>query len=185
MPSSIPRRRTLLTPMLEDSDYADPATNMHSSRGNPGRQKNLSLAICQRYDKGLHGHGEGKPNGHHLVLYCQDKYENESGCAFLESWSPGNLQRRWELDAHIDEVKWHMRNSLKNNAADDWVLSTRQVNTFPRLDLVELVDTPQGYLLGIKKTFWINILKRTWLRKYYAKQGRALGAGRYAKRPRV
>jgi hypothetical protein len=56
------------------------------------------------------------------------------------------------------------------HSCDDPVIAWRQIRDFPIVDIVKLEETSNGYVLGVKKTFWLSVFKRLWRRKHQLRQ---------------
>lgn len=116
-----------------------------------------TLGICHVYDQGLHG-VDNEPDGHHLIYhYCE---VDEDPFSFLESWQPGDLTNKMEIDDFIAEAKASMRSRLQ--LCQNKSVCVKEINRFPKIDIVEIVFLPGGYCVGIKKTHWLSVLQRRW-----------------------
>lgn len=124
-----------------------------------------TLGICHVYDQGLHG-VDSEPEGHHLVYhYCQS---DEHPLSFLESWQPGDLTSRMEIDDFIMEAKSSMKSRLSR--CQNKSVCVKEINSFPKVDIIEVLYLPGGYCVGIKKTHWLSVFQRKWRNYLKTKQ---------------
>lgn len=124
-----------------------------------------TLGICHVYDQGLHG-PDSEPEGHHLVYnYCE---VDEGPLSFLESWHPGDLSNKMEMDDFVTEAKASMMSRLSK--CQNQHVCLKEISQFPKVDIVEIMFLPGGYCVGIKKTHWLSIFQRKW--RNYLKEKR-------------
>lgn len=116
-----------------------------------------TLAVCQVYDRGLHGY-DSEPNGHHLSLYTCQKEEHP--LEFLEFWQPGSLSQSMELDEFVQMAKASM--SKRINHCDNPVLCSKEIQRFPKVDIIQQLVLPGGHCVAIKKTHWLSVFQRKW-----------------------
>lgn len=135
-----------------------------------------TLGICHVYDQGLHGF-DSEPNGHHLIYhYCPF---NEHPLSFLESWQPGDLTNKMEIEDFIEEAKASMSSRLE--LCQNKSVCLKEISRFPKVDIVKVLFLPGGYCVGIKKTLWLSIFQRKW-RNYLKKKNQEANVSIPAKR---
>jgi len=124
-----------------------------------------TLAVCQVYDKGLHGY-DSEPIGHHLSLYTCEK--DEDPLEFLEVWQPGRLSLNMELDEFINMAKISM--SKRINQCDNPLVCSKEIQRFPKVDIIQQVELQSGHFVALKKTYWLSLFQRIWRNRLKNKQ---------------
>lgn len=119
-----------------------------------------TLAVCQVYDKGLHGVDE-EACGHHLAIFACEKDETPLG--FLEFWQPGDFLGKWEVNNFVKQAQSQMENRIQ--LSENPYICQKEIARFPRVDIVEKYELSSGHIVAIRKTIWLSILQRKW-RKY-------------------
>lgn len=120
-----------------------------------------TLAVCQSFDPGLHGYGPDMPSGRFLVIDAVDCHGGQTPLVFLDSWV--NLTPFSPTQQFVERATQDMRSRV--HSCEEPVIAWRQIRDFPIVDIVSLEESSNGYVTGVKKTFWLSVFKRLWRRK--------------------
>ena len=152
-----------------------------------------TLAVCQYFNPVLHGEHESyEANGHYLALHIYDKEYDGSPYNFLDFWTPSDYEERILLNQNTDNACRSMINKLNyfsntdNTDTDDTntddtntddtntddyyyennITSIRELQNFPKVDIVDIITLNSGHNVAIKKTFWLSIFQRMLKNRY-------------------
>lgn len=141
-----------------------------------------TLAVCQYFNPILHGECEAKnsnsPYGHYLALHIYDKNYDGSPYNFLDFWTPCDYEERILLNQQTDNACRTIINKLSNHSNDandvhynDYyydnnITSIRELQNFPKVDIVEIITLNSGHSVAIKKTAWLSIFQRMLKNRY-------------------
>lgn len=141
-----------------------------------------TLAVCQYFNPVLHGECEANnsnsPYGHYLALHIYDKNYDGSPYNFLDFWTPCDYEERILLNQQTDNACRTIINKLSNHSNDandanynDYyydnnITSIRELQNFPKVDIVEIITLNSGHSVAIKKTAWLSIFQRMLKNRY-------------------
>ena len=135
-----------------------------------------TLAVCQYFNPILHGECD-EAIGHYLALHTYDEEYDESPYGFLDFWTPSDYEERILLNQNTDNACRSMINKLNyfsntdNTNTDDYyyennITSIRELQNFPKVDIVDIITLNSGHNVAIKKTFWLSIFQRMLKNRY-------------------
>ena len=144
-----------------------------------------TLAVCQYFNPVLHGECEANepnsPYGHYLALHIYDKNYDGSPYNFLDFWTPCDYEERILLNQQTDNACRTIINKLSNHSNhsndandvnyndyyyDNNITSIRELQNFPKVDIVEIITLNSGHSVAIKKTAWLSIFQRMLKNRY-------------------
>lgn len=129
-----------------------------------------TLAICQLFNPVLHGEGK-EADGHYLALHTCDEALDETPADFLDFWSPSTFTERLSLNEQMTNVCRKMINRLRDTDEVDTydnshVSNIRELQRFPKVDIVDTIILDSGHMVAIKKTVWLSIFQRMLKKRY-------------------
>ena len=132
-----------------------------------------TLAVCQYFNPILHGECD-EAIGHYLALHTYDEEYDESPYGFLDFWTPSDYEDLIMLNQEVNNSCRSVINKLynshynSNNNDINEITSIRELQKFPKVDIVETINLDSGHTVAIKKTVWLSIFQRM-LKKRYSK----------------